>query len=247
GKFEEAYKLLKPWTDAHRDDGDARLAAAFCAIELRRGAEADALLSGLPEENPQVRLLKGRLLVARGDPRGAIALLSPLESAPPKEIDRELRWVLGEARMEIGEAAGAVALLEGHIGPEDADMALLLAQAYQQTGSPEKVLATLKSYVDWLPEPSSVDGIAAERRPVLAAMALEYGRALIAGSRWAEAVRVLESATGLNASNLPAWQALGQALAGAGRRDEAKKVLEKFQELSKAAPRKDLSTPPIDQ
>lgn len=243
GKIVEAYKLLKPWAQAHPDDGDVRLAAAFCAIELRRGAEADALLSGLPEANPQVLLLKGRLLLARGDPRGAIALLSPLASAPPKEIDRDLRWVLGEARLEIGEAAGAVTLLEGHAA-EDPDMALLLAQAYQQTGSPDKVLTTLKPFVDRLPEPSTLDET---RRAVFAAMALEYGKALIAGARWPEAVTVLEKATALNASNLPAWQTLGQALAGAGRRDEAKKVLEKFQELSKAAPPKDLSTPPIDQ
>jgi tetratricopeptide (TPR) repeat protein len=243
GRIVDAYKLLRPWADAHPDDGDVRLAAAFCAIELRRGAEADALLAGLPETNPQVRLLKGRLLLARGDPRGAIALLSPLQAAPPREIDRDLRWVLGEARMEIGEAAGAVALLEGHAA-DDPDMALLLAQAYGQTGSPDKVLTTLKPFVDRLPEPATLDET---RRAVFAAMALEYGKALIAGARWPEAVTVLEKATALNASNLPAWQVLGQALAGAGRRDEAKKVLEKFQELSKAAPRKDPSTPPIDQ
>jgi tetratricopeptide (TPR) repeat protein len=247
GKIAEAYQLLQPWTKAHPDDGDARLAAAFCAIELRRGAEADALLSGLPEANPQVRLLKGRLLLARGDPRGAIALLAPLTDAPPKEVDRDLRWVLGEARLEIGEAAGAVAILEGHTG-DDPDLNLELAQAYQQSGSPDKVLAILKPFVDRLPaDLSGVESVEETRRPVFAAMALEYGRALITGARWPEAVTVLEKATALNAANLPAWQVLGQALAGAGRRDEAKKVLEKFQELSKAAPHKDLSTPPIDQ
>lgn len=244
GKLAESYELLRPWAEAHSDDGDVRLAAAFCAIELGRGAEAEPLLSGLPEENPQVRLLRGRLLLSRGDPRGAIALLTPLASAPPKEIDRDLRWILGEARMEIGEAAAAVAILEGHTAG-DPDMALILAQAYQQTGSPDKVLATLKPFVDGLPDPAGVATVA--RRPVFAAMALEYGRALIAsggGTRWSEAVTVLEKATALDASNLPAWQVLGQALAGAGRRDEAQKVLAKFQELSKAAPPKDPATPP---
>jgi predicted Zn-dependent protease len=244
GKIAEAYQLLQPWSQAHPGDGDARLSAAFCAIELRRGDEAEALLSGLPEENPQVRLLKGRLLLSRGDPHGAIALLAPLEAAPPKEVDRDLRWVLGEARLEIGEAAGAVAVLEGHTG-DDPDLTLQLAQAYQQTGNPDKVLAILKPFVDRLPaDPAS---LAEARRPVFAAMALEYGRSLITSARWPEAVTVLEKATALNAANLPAWQALGQALAGAGRRDEAKKVLEKFQELSKAAPRKDLATPPKDR
>jgi predicted Zn-dependent protease len=248
GKTVEAYKLLEPWAKAHPGDGDVRLAAAFCAIELGRGAEAEALLTGLPQDNPQVQLLRGRLLLSRGDPHGAIALLTPLASAPPKEIDRDLRWVLGEARMEIGEAAAAVALLEGHIG-DDPDMALLLAQAYQQTGNPDKVLATLKPFVDRLPDPAAVADVDVARRPAFAAMALEYGRALISiggNVRWPEAVAVLEKATAFDASNLPAWQILGQALAGAGRRDEAQKVLAKFQELSKAAPSRDPATPPTD-
>lgn len=241
GKIEEAYKLLRPWAQAHPDDGDVRLAAAFCAIELGRGSEADELLAGLPETNPQVRLLKGRLLLSRGDPRGAIALLAPLEAAPPKEIDRDFRWVLGEARMETGEAAAAVTLLEGHTD-DDPDMALLLGQAYQQTGSPDKVLTVLKPFVDRLPADPA--GVAADRRAVFALIALEYGRALITAARWPEAVTVLEKATAFNLSNPPAFQALGQALAGAGRRDEAQTVLKKFQELSKNAPRKDPATPP---
>ncbi|HEX3128187.1 MAG TPA: tetratricopeptide repeat protein [Thermoanaerobaculia bacterium] len=241
GKIEEAYKLLKPWTQAHPDDGDARLSAAFCAIELGLGSDAEALLSGLPETNPQVRLLKGRLLVSRGDPRGAIALLAPLEAAPPKEIDRDLRWALGEARMETGEAAKAVSLLEGHTG-DDPDMALLLGQAYRQTGVPDKVLALLKPFVDRLPaDPAS---LTADRRAVFALIALEYGRALNTAARWQESVAVLQKATALDPSNPPAFQALGQALAGAGRRDEAQAVFQKFQELSKNAPRKDAATPP---
>lgn len=241
GKIVDAYKLLQPWAQAHPDDGDVRLAAAFCAIELGRGPEAEALLSGLPETNPQVRLLKGRLLLSRGDPRAAIALLAPLEAAPPQEVDRDLRWVLGEARMETGEAAKAVTLLEGHTG-DDPDMALLLGQAYQQTGNPDKVLTLLKPFVDRLPaDPSATP---ADRRAAFALIALEYGRSLNTAARWPEAVAVLEKATALNPTNPPAFQALGQALAGAGRREEAQKVLQKFQELSKNAPRKDAATPP---
>lgn len=236
GKIAEAWQLLQPWAQAHPDDGDVRLAAAFCAIQLGRGSEAETLLAGLPDENPQVRLLKARLLLSRGDPRGAVALLAPFEAAPPKEIDRDLRWVLGEARLELGEGAAAVALLEGHTD-DDPDMALLLGQSYQQTGNPDKVLAVLKPFVDRLPADPA--GLVEDRRAVFALIALEYGRALITAARWPEAVTVLEKATALNPSNPPAYQVLGQALAGAGRRDEAQAVLQKFQELSKNAPRKD--------
>lgn len=242
GKVLDAYKLLRPWAQAHPDDQEARLAAAFCAVELGRGSEADPLLEGLPDDRPPVRLLRARLLLARGDPRGAISTLAPLAANPPKEIDRDLRWVLGESRMQIGEASAAVALLEGHTG-NDPVLALLLAQAHQQTGSPEKVLATLKPFVDQIPDPARVEPA---RRSINAAMALEYGRALVAGARWAEAAAALEKATALDPSNTPAWQVLGQALAGAGRRDEARQALAKFQELSTATPQRDPAKPPID-
>lgn len=242
GKVLDAYKLLRPWAQAHPEDQEARLAAAFCAVELGRGSEADPLLEGLPDDLPQVRLLRARLLLARGEPRAAIASLAPLEADPPKEVERDLRWVLGEARMQIGEAAAAVALLEGHTASDPA-LALLLAQAHQQTGSPEKVLAILKPFLDPMPDPARVEPA---RRSVTAAMALEYGRALVAGARWAEAAAALETATALDPSNTPAWQVLGQALAGAGRRDDARKALAKFQELSQANPQRDPAKPPTD-
>jgi Flp pilus assembly protein TadD len=235
GRIAEAWPLLQPWAQAHPDDGDVRLAAAFCAIQLGRGSDAETLLAGLPEDNPQVRLLRARLLLSRGDPRGAVALLGPLEAAPPKEIDRDLRWVLGEAHLELGEGAKAVALLEGHTG-DDADMALLLGQSYQQTGAPDKVLTVLKPFVDRLP--AGPEDLAEDRRSVSALIALEYGRALITSARWLEAVTVLQKSTAFNPTNPAAFQVLGQALNGAGRRDEAQAALQKFQELSKNAPQK---------
>ena len=158
-------------------------------------------------------------------------MLTPLEAAPPREVEHDLRWTLGEARVQVGEAAGAVAVLEGHVG-DDPDLALLLAQAYQQTGSPEKVLATLKPFVERLPDPAKSEPAS---RTLYGSIALEHARALVAGGRWAEAVPVLEKAAALDESSPTIWQVYGQALAGAGRREEAQKALAKFQELSKAA------------
>ncbi len=232
GKVLDAYKLLRPWAKDHPDDQEARLAAAFCAVELGRGPEEiEALLSGLPQDLPQAIVLRGRFRLAQGDPRGAIAVLSPLEAKPPKEVEHDLRWALGEARVQVGEAAGAVAVLEGHVG-DDPELGLLLAQAHQQTGSPEKVLTTLKPFVDKLPDPVKLEPAA---RTLHASIALEHARALVAGGRWAEALPVLEKAAALDESSPTIWQVYGQALAGAGRRDEAQKALAKFQELSKAA------------
>lgn len=234
GNVAEAYKILQPWVQAHPDDREARLAAAFCAVELGHGDEAEPLLAGLPEDLPQARLLRARILLKRGDPRGTIATLAPLAAAPPREIERDLRWVLSEARLQTGEAAGAVALLEGHTG-DDAGLALLLAQAHQQSGDPGKVLTTLKPFVDRLPDPARAQ---APERALHAAIALEYGRALITEARWAEAVPVLERSTALDGANATAWQLYGQSLAGAGRREDARKALAKFQELSAAAQKK---------
>lgn len=235
GKVLDAYKLLRPWMKDHPDDQEARLAAAFCAVELGRGPqEVEELLSSLPQDLPQVRVLRGRFLLGQGDPRGAIAILAPLEAAPPKEVEHDLRWALGEARVRVGEAAGAVAVLEGHAG-DDPDLALLLAQAHQQMGNPDKVLATLKPFVEQLPDPAKSEPA---KRALYGSIALEHARALVAGGRWTEAVPVLEKAAALDESNPTVWQVYGQALAGAGRRDEAQKVLAKFQELSRAAAEK---------
>lgn len=230
GNVAEAYRLLQPWVQAHPDDQEARLAAAFCAVDLGRGEEAGPLLAGLPEDLPQARLLRARLLLAT-DPRQAIAILAPLAAAPPKEVERDVRWLLADARLRTGDAAGAAAVLEGHTG-DDPGLALLLAQAQQQTGNPDKVLAILKPFVDRLPDAQAPD------RQLHAAIALEYGRALVAGARWAEAVPVLERSTVLDGSVAVAWQLYGQALAGAGRRDEARSALAKFQELTAAAQKK---------
>lgn len=240
GRVQEAYDLLQPWAQAHPEDLEVRLAAAFCAVELGRTSDADQLLAKVPDDNAQGRLLRARLLLKSGAPQATITMLSPMEAAPPQEIERDLRWVLGEARLEVGQAAGAVSVLEGHTG-DDPVLVLLLAQAYQQTGAPDKVLTTLKPFMDKLPEPSAAE---ASQRSLQAALALEYGRALVTSGRFPEAVTILEKATTLDPTNAPAWQSYGQALAGAGRRDEAQKALAKFQEVSQSAPKKDLATPP---
>jgi predicted Zn-dependent protease len=241
GRIADAYNLLRPWAAEHPDDGEARLAAAFCAIELGRPAEAEPLLTGLPDDNPQVRLLRGRVLLAKGDARGAVALLSPLEASHPPGIDRDLRWVLSDARLRTGDSAAAVRLLDGHTA-DDPELALLLAQAQQQAGNPAGVLATVAPFAAQIPDPAKETD--AHRRELFAGLALEQGRALVAGTRWAEAVAALQKATALDPSNAPAWQVLGQALMGAGRRDEARAALAKFQELYKAQPRDQAAVPP---
>ena len=64
---------------------------------------------------------------------------------------------------------------------------------------------------------------------------LEYGRYLHSAGEAARAVPFLRLATELDADSPDAFQALGQALAASGDREEAREVLERFQELSRKA------------
>lgn len=87
GKFAEAYKLLQPWTAAHPDDGDVLLAAAYCAVQLGRTAEADgyvASLNGLAGQliqqgkKDEARQLLSQILSLRPDNAAARASLQSL-------------------------------------------------------------------------------------------------------------------------------------------------------------------------
>ena len=69
---------------------------------------------------------------------------------------------------------------------------------------------------------------------IAAGLAREYGQALVALSKWPEAIDSLEKATLLEPDNLQSWQLLGRAQLAAGRREEAAKSVARFQELQRA-------------
>ncbi|HYO13854.1 MAG TPA: hypothetical protein VE685_11730 [Thermoanaerobaculia bacterium] len=100
GKWLDAYKQLKPWALAHPDDVQARMVAAYSAVRLARLAEAERLLSDLPQNEPWVRLLWGDLLLAQGNPWGTLDMLKPLEKSHPPELERDLRRLLDLARTQ---------------------------------------------------------------------------------------------------------------------------------------------------
>jgi Flp pilus assembly protein TadD len=69
---------------------------------------------------------------------------------------------------------------------------------------------------------------------VASRMTLDYGRYLAMTGDQEAALPYLELATRMDPSDKQGWQALGQAFAGLGRREEAQAALERFQEISKA-------------
>jgi len=234
GDMTEACRLLQPYVAAHGDDEEARLGAAFCSIETGQTDAADALLRPLPAELPRARVLRARVALLRGKPYDAIALLEPLAAAPPADAAYELRRNLAEAWLEVGKSQDAANLLAGNVG-DDVRLALLLARAREQAGDPDGVIAAVVPFAAQLTAAqATVNGSPL----VLGKLSLAWGRALLDRQRWAEAVSALQAATRWQPDDAAAWQALVQALRGAGRREEAEAALAKLRAASAAAPAK---------
>ncbi|MFL6237792.1 MAG: tetratricopeptide repeat protein [Thermoanaerobaculia bacterium] len=227
GRLEESYLQLRPWALAHADDSEARLAAGYDAVELDRVPEATELLAGLPDDNPRVRLLRGRLQLMQQKPREGMALLQPLLQNGPPELNLSVRRYLAEGHLAVGESKAAVELLNGKVG-DDPSLAVLLSKAWYKDGDPANAAAVLEPFARNLlgGEPSS-----GAERSTMADLALEYGRALVASSKWPEAISALNRATQLNPDGLQGWQLLGRAQLAAGQRDDANKSMERFRQI----------------
>ena len=229
GDYREAYRHLRPWATNNPEDSEARLLAALCAVQLKRPNEAEELLSDLDQNDPGVRLLWGKLLLDKADPYGALATLKPLAENPPPEMELDVRRNLAEAHAAVGQAAEAVALLEGWVG-DSPSVALQLGQAQYQSGDLEGATATLQPFAETmlaqLPPPG------AEVDPTMPiSLIVEYGRLLATAGRHADAVPYLEAATRLDPANKQSWHQLGQAYAATGRVEEAQTALARFQEI----------------
>lgn len=231
GRWAYAYSLLKPWVAAHTDDSRAAEIAALCAVQLDRPTEAEALLSGLPQDEPRIQILWAQVRQMRGDPWGAIALLEPLLESTSEAMERDVRRQLAEAHMTVGDAETAVDLLRGRT-EGDPRMALQLARALYQSGDVEGALGTLEPIAP--PVLSRYQSQGGTPPAAAAGLLFEYGRLLAAASRPADAVPYLEAATRITPEDKVAWQQLGQALAAAGRGDEAAPAMQRFQDLLEA-------------
>lgn len=232
GRLVEAYQLLYPWAAAHPADTEARLAAASLAVQLERAQEAEDFLSapGIPKDDPAVQMLRGRVLVQKGDGAGAITLLEPLAQKPKPEMDLEIRRALGEAYLVANRPADAVKLIQGRAGSHPG-LALLLGRALRKAGDTAGALATLKPFADNLPADASKVG---DPRPVLG-IALETGALLVEAKKPAEAVPILEKAARLYPQSPLAWEGLAQALDAAGRKSDAEIARAKIAEITAPA------------
>ena len=157
GKLAESYRLLRPWSLAHPEDEEARLSAAYGAIELDRPSEAEELLKGMAEDNPRVRLLRGRVHVIKGEPAPAVAALEPLLKASPPSMELEVRRYLAEAHIALAESAAAIGLLQGKAG-NDPSLALLLSGLTINPAIPPQALADLEPFARGLLSKEPAEG-----------------------------------------------------------------------------------------
>ncbi|MEM1248143.1 MAG: tetratricopeptide repeat protein [Acidobacteriota bacterium] len=228
GRAEEAYVILRPWVLSNPGDTEARLAAALGAVELRRVPEAEQLLGELPQTDPGVQLLWGRLLMLKGEPWGAVGYLQPLlESAPPA-LAADVRRLLADAYLTVGESDLAIQALEGQES-KDVRASTLLSQAYFRNGRIDDALKALEASAQRALDPQQPMPIDDRSKALLA-----HGQHLIAAARHSEALPFLEAGTEIDPRDKLGWQALGQALAADGRRDEAKEALAMFTQLDSA-------------
>ncbi len=233
GRLSESYALLRPWALAHPDDPDARLAAAFAAVELQRAPEGEELLKGLPQDNPRVQLLHARLLGLENAPQAAVALLEPMLQNGPPELLPEVRRNLARLYMGTGRSQKAAELLRGKTG-DDPSLALLLGRAQYQTGDSAAAVESMAPFAKAaLADPEPADP---SDRAAVAELELEYGQALLALSKWTDAMAALDLSTRLNPRSAQGWQLLSRAQLGAGQRDAAEKSMAKVKELEPKKP-----------
>lgn len=244
GRAGDAYEYLRQWTATNPNDQEARLAAAWGAVALGRPPDAETLIEGLDPQEPQVQLLRGRILLLRDDPWGALAELQPLAEEPPAPLERGIRSALATAYLLVGEADGAIQQLES-LSPEDPELAGRLARAYYQAGRTRDAIATLAPFVEPL---TTVEPPADASTDLARELAYDYGRFLHAIEETERALPFLRLAADLDPNLAETFRALGQVLAALGRRDEAQEAVQRYQELAAAAdppevPQGDLEDP----
>jgi predicted Zn-dependent protease len=230
GRVVEAYSMLRPWSLRNPADGEVLLTAAALALQLERPAEAEQLIVGMPAGDPGIVLMRGKILVQKGDGKGAVALLTPLLAHHPKGMEPEVRRTLAEAYLAADQPKAAVELLKDRVAGHPA-VALDLALAQHRSGDVLGALVTLRPFADQLPADAKGLG---DPRPATG-IAIEYGRLLVDAGRSQEAVTVLERATHILPQSLEAWQSLSQAYGAAGRRAESQAAAARAEALEKAS------------
>lgn len=224
-----AYLQLRPWVLTHSEDSRARLAAALCAVELERPADASRLLSDLPQENPLVRLLWARTQLMKHDPWGAIALLRPLVAEAPADLEIDMRRVLAEALLATDNGEATIELLDGHAKGEST-LATLLARAQELGGDRTAALETLRPFAEPMAE-AEIASLSNAERVFQGELLFLYGELLAKEGGVETGLSYLERAVELDPLNPDRWQSVGRWRVEAGRLQEGQVAAQRAEAL----------------
>jgi len=230
GDYFAAYLQLRPWVLAHPEDTRARLAAALCAVELQRPADASRLLSDLTQENPLVRLLWARTQLMKQDPWGAVALLRPWVDEAPADLEIDMRRVLAEAMLETDNGEATIELLDGHLEGEPT-LATLLARAQELVGDRTAALRTLRPFAETIDDREAVS-LSDSERAVQGEILLLYGELLAKAGNVDAGLLYLERAVQLDPLNADTWMSLGSWQIEAGMMEPGQAATQRAESLA---------------
>ena len=227
-RLRDCLRLLRGWFETHPDDLEAGIAAAYCAVGLYRVDDARALLADLPQDLVAVRVLQARLLVLESRGEEAVSTLAPTLAASSGTMELDVRSLLAQAHLLIGQADRAVEVLTGF--DRTPTMAGHLAEAQFQLGQLDAARTTLEPWARRAAE-SDRDELGTD----VATLLRDYGRVLSQSGQAAEAVPYLKLASRVAPADQQIWRLLGQAQAASGNEIEAELALERFRHLASAA------------
>ena len=234
GRGLESYALLRPWALLNPEDHEARLAAAWLAMELERPAEAEALLSDLPQTEPRVRMLWARLLLQQGNPQATISTLAPLTAqldSLPASLRHDHKLLMAEAYIESNRPSQALGEL-GDLTPRKPAVALLKARALNGTGDGKNAAKVLEPFAEALEEQDPAIG----ERNLGADLVFEYGRTLEALGDLDGAAKWLRRTVMIVPWYTEAWHLLGDVLNSTGHGSEAEEARSIAKQLAEAKP-----------
>lgn len=141
-----SYAELSKYLAADPDDRQARLALADSFRLLTRFDEGLETLAKLPDDDPEARVLRARILLDQGDQLGAEAIFD----AGPADDPGLARF---RGRLALARRDWNAAIEQFRIGleadPSDRDALFGLGQALNQLGRPDEARPYLKSAADY--------------------------------------------------------------------------------------------------
>ena len=231
GRSEESYDLLRTWLEANTNDHSARIAAAAGAVDLGLPDDAESLIEDLPPDAPAIRLLRGRILLRRDDPWGALGQLQPLAEQPPPALELDVRRSLADTWLQVGDPEAAIEQMK-LIPPGDPSDTVQLASAYSQAGRLQDAIDTLAPLADPLvgSEPPENPGSLALN------VLIDYGRYLQAAGDVERALSFLQLAAEIGPDFAEAFEALADGFEANGRPDEAAAAHARYEALTATPP-----------